>query len=80
LSHETTFKIGTTSTYTCYKQYGVLKEKNSIYACIICCENDRDALYMPCKHNTACLKCSKSLKDCPICRAKIEDTIRIYKN
>lgn len=58
----------------------MLQERAADHCCIICCESDRDALYMPCKHNTACLKCSKSLKDCPICRTKIEDIIRIYKN
>lgn len=49
-------------------------------ACVICCENDKDCVYMPCKHNAACIKCSKNLKECPICRLKIDDFIRIYKN
>ena len=48
--------------------------------CIICCENERDALYLPCRHNTACLRCSKSLTYCPICKVKIEDMIKIYKD
>jgi hypothetical protein len=30
--------------------------------CIVCYENDRDALYLPCKHNLVCLKCSKNIK------------------
>ena len=47
--------------------------------CIICCESERDALYLPCRHNTACLRCSKALTHCPICKFKIDDIIKIYK-
>ncbi|CAK76878.1 unnamed protein product (macronuclear) [Paramecium tetraurelia] len=80
LQNQTAFKIGTTSTYLCKRTTQLITDKNNENSCIICIENDRDALYMPCKHNTACLKCSKNLKDCPICRTKIQDVIRIYKN
>ena len=80
LNNGTVFKIGTTSTYVCKKSTQIVADKSHENSCIICIENDRDALYMPCKHNTACLKCSKNLKDCPICRTKILDIIRIYKN
>lgn len=75
------FKIGSTSTYICKRNSTVVNvmEKSNNNGCIICCEAERDALYMPCKHNTACIKCSKNLKECPICRVKIEDYIKIYK-
>lgn len=81
LNDKTVFKIGTTSTYVCKKNSILvnLTEKQNVNACVICCEADRDALYLPCKHNTACVKCSKNLKECPICRRKIEDFIKIYK-
>ncbi|CAK85925.1 unnamed protein product (macronuclear) [Paramecium tetraurelia] len=80
LQNQTVFKIGTTSTYLCKRTTQLVADRSHENSCIICIENDRDALYMPCKHNTACLKCSKNLKDCPICRTKIQDIIRIYKN
>lgn len=47
--------------------------------CIICCEKERDALYMPCKHNAACLACSKQLDRCPCCKQPIEELVKIYK-
>ncbi len=56
------------------------KEPNLNQVCVICYESDRDALYLPCKHNTACIKCSKILKECPICRIKIQDLVKIYKS
>ena len=46
---------------------------------MVCYENDRDALYLPCKHNLVCLRCSKMMRECPVCREKIVDTIKIYK-
>lgn len=54
-------------------------DKGGSKDCIICCENERDALYLPCRHNTACIKCSKNLKTCPICKIKIDEMIKIYK-
>jgi hypothetical protein len=78
------FKIGTTSTFLAKKNCTQYSRKEAEIGkgldCIICCENERDALYLPCKHNTACLKCSKNLKDCPICKIRIEDLIRIYRS
>ncbi len=47
--------------------------------CVICFGSDKDALYIPCKHNAACVKCSKSVSECPVCRVKIKDIIRIYR-
>lgn len=81
LTDKVIFKIGTTSTYLCKKSSVFLnpQETDKSNACIICCENEFDTLLMPCKHNIACMKCTKNLKECPICRKKIEDFIRIYK-
>ena len=80
------FKIGASSTFRA-------KRSNSNYTemmngpkydgsvnCAICYENDRDAVFIPCKHNVTCLKCAKGVKTCPVCRIKITDTIKIYKS
>ena len=79
------FKIGTTSTFIVNRNIAgnaIKKPDNDVSKgdCVICCENERDALYLPCKHNTACVKCSKNLRDCPICKLKIEDIIKIYRS
>ncbi|KRX02394.1 Sterile alpha motif/pointed domain [Pseudocohnilembus persalinus] len=82
LQDKSVFKIGTTSTYQCkINKDAIVSEDDKTLGdlCVICCENEKDALYMPCKHNTACVKCTKSLKVCPICRNQIEDFIKIYK-
>ena len=79
LNDKSIFKIGTTQAYVCKINSVLVNKIENMNACVICCEADRDALYLPCKHNTACVKCSKNIKECPICRRKIEDFIKIYK-
>jgi len=48
--------------------------------CDICYEKEKNALLMPCKHNCTCILCAKNLTQCPICRGKITDFIKIYKS
>jgi len=48
--------------------------------CAVCYENEREVVFIPCKHNVVCLKCCKFIKQCPTCRSKISDIIRIYKS
>lgn len=82
-----TFKIGSSSTFK-------IKRSNTNYLemlqspknmdgssnCAICYENDRDVVFIPCKHNVTCIKCCKNVQQCPVCRVKINDIIRIYKS
>jgi len=35
-----------------------MKSNGNENSCVICCENDKDAFLMPCKHNSTCVKCS----------------------
>lgn len=37
-------------------------------ACNICYVSEKDCVFYPCKHNTSCIKCSKMIKQCPVCR------------
>ncbi|KAM3129019.1 hypothetical protein pb186bvf_018863 [Paramecium bursaria] len=73
-------RIGTTNQYICQQNKINIMNENAEHNCIICCERERDSLYLPCKHNATCLKCSKNLQQCPICRNKIQEQIRIFKN
>ena len=44
--------------------------------CVICMENKKLNLYIPCGHVCVCLECDKKLKNriCPICRSNISHT------
>ncbi|KAH3759307.1 pyruvate, phosphate dikinase [Pelomyxa schiedti] len=46
--------------------------------CVVCLANQREVLFFPCKHIACCLKCSVTLTECPMCRAKIESVIQVY--
>lgn len=71
IKDKTVFKIGSNQTYVCKIKMALVSQKTHPNACVICCDQDKDCVYLPCKHNTACIKCSKNLKECPICRVKI---------
>lgn len=47
--------------------------------CIICVENKRNTLLIPCKHVVLCADCSKLVDKCPICKEIVESKIdKIY--
>ena len=48
--------------------------------CDVCFMSEKDALFLPCKHNCVCVLCAKNLNACPICRGKITEFIKIYKS
>lgn len=83
----TFFKIGASSTFKVKRSntnYLEMMQSPKNYDgtmnCAVCYENDRDVVFIPCKHNVVCIKCSKNIKQCPVCRIKINDIIRIYKS
>lgn len=57
------------------KGKNVMDEKD----CVICYENEKNAIFLPCKHNSTCMKCATKLKNCPICREKIQNFIKFFK-
>ena len=46
--------------------------------CVVCLESTKQVLFLPCRHVACCLSCSKALVDCPACRAKIFEKIKIF--
>lgn len=50
--------------------------------CAICQELPKDAVYMPCRHLSTCQWCAhdhmKTSSCCPVCRAHVENIIRVY--
>lgn len=52
--------------------------------CVICCSAPKSAAFIPCGHVACCEECANSLQkkskrsDCPICRAPIQSSIRIF--
>ncbi len=59
-----------------------LKKENEILksnlTCKICLDEPVGELFLPCRHLVCCVQCSKSVDNCPLCRAKIVGTIKTF--
>jgi hypothetical protein len=53
------------------------------YLCVVCEESKKQVILLPCKHMCLCKNCAagclfKTLTECPMCRAKIEDSMEVF--
>ena len=46
--------------------------------CVICLDNTREMVLKPCNHYCLCSSCSKGLRECPLCKKKIQRTEKIF--
>ena len=50
--------------------------------CVVCCDRPAEAVLYRCGHRCACLQCAYYLQhqrlSCPLCRATIDDVVRVY--
>jgi len=46
--------------------------------CKICLDRDSCMVFLPCGHMCACLDCTQRLKQCPLCRRKIDKAYKTY--
>lgn len=57
-------------------------DENNETDCAICMDTVRNSVLRPCNHMITCFDCSNLLykrsDNCPICREKIEDVIKIF--
>lgn len=68
LENGSIFKIGITMSYVCKTKKQMQVVHQVVSACVVCCDQENDCLYLPCKHNVCCFKCSKNMQKCPICK------------
>ncbi len=55
---------------------GTLLSLDSSVSCTICFESLINCILMPCAHEIACARCAQRLSHCPICRQRVETTLR----
>lgn len=48
------------------------KDDNPELQCVICLNNKRKIVILPCKHSHTCISCVKKLDICPVCRGVIK--------
>ena len=46
--------------------------------CVVCMQEQRSCVIMPCAHLVTCTACSDRLTSCPICRGEIERKINTH--
>lgn len=49
------------------------------YSCIICLDNQRDTIFVPCGHFGSCFQCSKNIQQCAVCRQGTFDKIQLTR-
>lgn len=58
------------------------KDEHTTSSCVICWEAPIEAACVPCGHMAGCMSCLKDIKakrgNCPVCRSKISQVIRLY--
>jgi len=47
------------------------EDKSVMNRCVVCFINQKDVLFLPCKHIVVCSVCFTGLSDCPVCRSQI---------
>ena len=57
-----------------------LEKKNEMSDgdCLICCERDKNCVFIPCGHTGCCIQCGYNLETCPICRSDISSVNKVY--
>ena len=50
--------------------------------CVVCLTNNRNTVFLPCRHSCCCKRCSGTLieKICPLCKEDIKDIIVLYQD
>ena len=46
--------------------------------CVVCLENQRTTALIPCGHRAVCNTCARDMKECPLCRAAVTSTQRVF--
>eukprot|EP01065_Artemidia_motanka_P053641 TRINITY_DN9998_c1_g1_i1.p1 TRINITY_DN9998_c1_g1~~TRINITY_DN9998_c1_g1_i1.p1 ORF type:complete len:323 (+),score=83.99 TRINITY_DN9998_c1_g1_i1:160-1128(+) len=45
--------------------------------CVICLDEMKEVVFLPCKHMCACVGCAKRLSKCPVCREPVVDRLKV---
>eukprot|EP00897_Mesotaenium_endlicherianum_P001883 jgi/Mesen1/1722/ME000138S00577 len=48
--------------------------------CVLCLENQYNAVFVPCGHMCCCTVCASQLRNCPLCRKRIVQAVKTYRH
>jgi len=46
--------------------------------CVICFEEQKNAIFVPCGHVATCMSCAKQMIYCPICRGNVNMVVQVF--
>nr|CAD7396681.1 unnamed protein product [Timema poppensis] len=47
--------------------------------CAVCLDNTCEVIFVPCGHMCCCIKCAELVGQCPLCRADINQKVRVIQ-
>ncbi len=53
-------------------------EQTEGHLCIVCMDNQRNVVFLPCSHFALCTGCSSNVRSCPTCRQSITSRIQVF--
>ncbi|XP_074574765.1 E3 ubiquitin-protein ligase SP1 [Curcuma longa] len=56
------------------------KKNLTLDICVICLEQEYNAVFVPCGHMCCCITCSMHLTSCPLCRKRIDQAIKTFRH
>ncbi|XP_062187677.1 E3 ubiquitin-protein ligase SP1-like [Phragmites australis] len=56
------------------------KDQLVLDICVICLEQEYNAVFVPCGHMCCCMTCSSHLTNCPLCRRRIDQAVRTFRH
>ncbi|KAL9672557.1 hypothetical protein QQ045_028808 [Rhodiola kirilowii] len=59
---------------------GSRKEHIMPSLCVICLEQEYNAVFVPCGHMCCCTNCCTHLTHCPLCRRRIEQVVKTFRH
>ncbi|XP_007050690.2 PREDICTED: E3 ubiquitin-protein ligase SP1 [Theobroma cacao] len=48
--------------------------------CVICLEQEYNAVFIQCGHMCCCTTCSSHLTNCPLCRRRIDQVVKVFRH
>ena len=58
-------------------QKAIASQYENKYDCRVCMTNEKDTVLIPCGH-FLCSQCVSKVPECPMCRAQIDKTVKLY--
>jgi len=65
-------------TVVVHRQNGIIEAAREAAECVICMAEPKTTALNPCGHRVVCSTCATNLHQCPLCRAAVTSTLRVF--